>query len=102
VASCVGKGRSGVADGSAAVGRGLVAVGLDFDLPVPVTGLAANFSPMPWIAPPPLGNGTAGGENRSSCVRPVVEAAAPPATSGDLRLPSLEVRPFRFVMLDTS
>ncbi len=24
--------------------------------PVPVTGLAANFSPMPWMAPPPLGN----------------------------------------------
>src|ERR1043165_4896671 len=23
--------------------------------PVPVTGLAANFSPMPRIAPPPLG-----------------------------------------------
>ena len=24
--------------------------------PVPVTGLAANFSPMPRMAPPPLGN----------------------------------------------
>ena len=24
--------------------------------PVPVTGLAANFSAMPRIAPPPLGN----------------------------------------------
>jgi hypothetical protein len=24
--------------------------------PVPVTGLAANFSPMPRIAPPPLGS----------------------------------------------
>ena len=23
---------------------------------VPVTGLAPNFSPMPWIAPPPFGN----------------------------------------------
>ena len=29
--------------------------------PVPVTGLAANFSPMPRIAPPPLGNEIAGG-----------------------------------------
>jgi hypothetical protein len=29
--------------------------------PVPVTGLAANFSPIPRIAPPPLGRETAGG-----------------------------------------
>jgi hypothetical protein len=29
---------------------------------VPVTGLAANFSPMPRIAPPPLGSETAGAE----------------------------------------
>jgi hypothetical protein len=28
--------------------------------PVPVTGLAANFSPIPRIAPPPLGNETCG------------------------------------------
>ncbi len=30
-------------------------------LPVPVTGLAANFSPMPRIAPPPLGKEMDGG-----------------------------------------
>ena len=30
--------------------------------PVPVTGLAANFSPMPRMAPPPLGRIIAGGE----------------------------------------
>jgi len=24
--------------------------------PVPVTGLVANFSPIPFIAPPPLGS----------------------------------------------
>jgi hypothetical protein len=30
--------------------------------PVPVTGLAANFSPMPRIAPPPLGSEIAGAE----------------------------------------
>src|SRR4051812_37362931 len=29
-------------------------MGTDID-PVPVTGLAANFSPMPRMAPPPLG-----------------------------------------------
>ena len=29
-------------------------MGTDIE-PVPVTGLAANFSPMPRIAPPPLG-----------------------------------------------
>src|SRR6266516_3804521 len=34
---------------------GLVAIGTDIE-PVPVTGLAANFSPMPLIAPPPLGS----------------------------------------------
>ena len=29
--------------------------------PVPVTGLAANFSPMPRIAPPPFGSEIEGG-----------------------------------------
>src|ERR1044072_4628325 len=33
---------------------GLVAIGTVME-PVPVTGLAANFSPMPRMAPPPLG-----------------------------------------------
>src|SRR3990170_316369 len=33
---------------------GLAATGTDME-PVPVTGLAANFSPMPRMAPPPLG-----------------------------------------------
>src|SRR5438477_9178805 len=33
---------------------GLVAMGTVME-PVPVTGLAANFSPMPRIAPPPFG-----------------------------------------------
>ena len=28
--------------------------------PVPVTGLAANFSPIPRIAPPPLGSDIGG------------------------------------------
>ena len=28
--------------------------------PVPVTGLAANFSPMPRIAPPPFGSDRVG------------------------------------------
>src|SRR5437763_5898186 len=34
---------------------GLVAIGTVIE-PVPVTGLAANFSPMPRMAPPPFGN----------------------------------------------
>src|SRR5205085_10991516 len=34
---------------------GLVARGTVIE-PVPVTGLAANFSPIPRIAPPPFGN----------------------------------------------
>ena len=33
---------------------GLVAIGTDIE-PVPLTGFAANFSPIPRIAPPPLG-----------------------------------------------
>ena len=40
---------------------GLVAMGTVIE-PVPVTGLAANFSPIPRIAPPPLGRFIAGGE----------------------------------------
>ena len=38
---------------------GLVAMGTDTE-PVPLTGLAANFSPMPRMAPPPLGSSTRG------------------------------------------
>src|SRR5215217_5679688 len=30
--------------------------------PVPVTGLAENFSPIPLMAPPPLGSDMAGGD----------------------------------------
>src|SRR5438876_11331349 len=40
---------------------GLVASGTVI-VPVPVTGLAANFSPMPRIAPPPLGSEITGAE----------------------------------------
>jgi hypothetical protein len=39
---------------------GLVAMGTAIE-PVPVTGLAANFSPIPRIAPPPLGSEMDGG-----------------------------------------
>lgn len=39
---------------------GLTGSGIVND-PVPVTGLAENFSPMPRIAPPPFGNAIAGG-----------------------------------------
>jgi hypothetical protein len=40
---------------------GLVAIGTDTEA-VPVTGLAANFSLMPRIAPPPLGSEAVGAE----------------------------------------
>src|SRR5262245_53181597 len=40
---------------------GLVAIGTVID-PVPVTGFAANFSPIPRIAPPPLGSDIDGAE----------------------------------------
>src|SRR3954447_4891594 len=39
---------------------GVVAIGTDID-PVPVTGLAANFSPIPRMAPPPVGGAIDGG-----------------------------------------
>ena len=39
---------------------GLNGSGTDND-PVPVRGLAENFSPMPRIAPPPFGSEIAGG-----------------------------------------
>src|SRR6266480_7027838 len=42
---------------------GLVAIGTVME-PVPVTGLAANFSPMPRIAPPPLGKEIVGSKSR--------------------------------------
>ena len=41
---------------------GLVAIGTVIE-PVPVTGFAANFSPMPRIAPPPLGREILGAAN---------------------------------------
>jgi hypothetical protein len=40
---------------------GLVTMGTVIE-PVPVTGLAANFSPIPQIAPPPLGKEITGAE----------------------------------------
>src|SRR6266702_5962875 len=40
---------------------GLVAMGTVME-PVPVTGLAANFSPMPRMAPPPFGSERGGAE----------------------------------------
>jgi hypothetical protein len=35
---------------------------------LPVTGLAANFSPMPRMAPPPLGREMAGGDAMEALV----------------------------------
>src|SRR5436190_7790013 len=47
---------------------GLVAIGTVIE-PVPVTGLAANFSPMPRMAPPPLGRVRFGTTDGSDCDR---------------------------------
>jgi hypothetical protein len=52
---------------------GLTAIGTDID-PVPVAGLAANFSPIPRIAPPALGKVIAGGAIRANPGR-----SAPPS-----------------------
>jgi hypothetical protein len=41
--------------------------------PVPVTGLAANFSPMPRIAPPPCGSDSVGDDTTSRLVVPDTE-----------------------------
>src|SRR5438094_4088381 len=54
---------------------GLVAIGTVID-PVPVTGLAANFSPIPRIAPPPLGNEIVGGAVRLGPLRASVWPAS--------------------------
>jgi hypothetical protein len=52
---------------------GLVAIGTDI-APVPVAGPAENFSPIPRIAPPPLGNEIDGTDTGPA------EAAPPPAS----------------------
>ena|SRR5438876_879203 len=51
---------------------GLVAIGTVIE-PVPVTGFAANFSPIPRIAPPPLGSEMVGGVNGVRSAAPFSE-----------------------------
>ena len=48
---------------------GLMAIGRVIE-PVPVTGLAANFSPIPRIAPPPLGSEICGAVNGEASALP--------------------------------
>jgi hypothetical protein len=48
---------------------GEVAIGTCIE-PVPITGLAANFSTMPRIGPPPLGSAIAGGDADALAVSP--------------------------------
>ena len=48
-------------------------MGSDKD-PEPVTGLTANFSPMPRIAPPPFGKAIAGGVAMEEVDAPSFEA----------------------------
>src|SRR5688500_82368 len=54
-------------------------MGTDIE-PVPVTGLAVNFSPMPRMAPPPLGKVIAGSGDLcpSSCPPAALSSAMPP------------------------
>src|SRR5262245_43721157 len=57
--------------------------------PAPVTGLAANFSPRPRIAPPPLGSDSEGGliRNESAGAAPSLPAA--PTSGPASRAPAL-------------
>src|SRR5829696_6226057 len=51
--------------------------------PVPVTGLAENFSPIPRMAPPPLGNDMVGGDERVRSILPSWASSPPePAERG--------------------
>src|SRR6266850_516853 len=50
---------------------GVVAIGIVVE-PVPVTGLAANFSPIPRMAPPPLGSETTGAPEPPTVLEPSV------------------------------
>ena len=64
---------------------GLVAMGTVIE-PVPVTGLAANFSPIPRMAPPPLGNEIVGG---ATCCAPLARTsfrASSPRSGIDIAL----------------
>ena len=81
---------------------GLVAMGTDID-PVPFTGLAANFSPIPRTAPPPLGSCMAGGrEEGDDSIRGKIhvtrreEEWARLLEERDVKLEARRVRPGRF------
>jgi hypothetical protein len=56
----------GTIAGSRIVGQGQLKMGTVID-PVPVTGFAENFSPIPRIAPPPFGK-----ERVGACTTPAL------------------------------
>src|SRR5882672_6722512 len=56
---------------------GVVAIGIVVE-PVPVTGLAANFSPIPRMAPPPLGMLMAGADTLNVSFSALVLSLVPP------------------------
>jgi hypothetical protein len=51
-------------------------------VPVPVTGLAVNFSPMPRTAPPPVGRFNAGGEMKNESCFGSRDASGEPDANG--------------------
>ena len=71
---------------------GLVAIGTDI-VPVPVTGLVPNFSPMPRMAPPPFGSETWGADTANDC--PPAESSCEVAVA--VRWSAKGVLPRRFV-----
>ena len=67
--------------------------------PVPVTGLAANFSPIPRMAPPPLGRLMAGAAPVSEPV-PVASDVEPVCEGDGLLLPNVLLMFFKITLLN--
>ena len=67
-------------------------------LPVPVTGFAADFSPMPLMAPPPLGSDSVGpvetGLGTGSLLFPLSPVLLSMDVSPEVRSSSLPRTPF--------
>src|ERR1700730_10852640 len=79
--------------------------------PVPLAGLAANFSPMPRMAPPPLGNEICGAVNgavsglaplRSVRAMSCFSATQPSLRSVAVLDSGLRIPPYHHVAPDTS
>jgi len=70
-------------------------------LPVPVTGVAVNFSPMPRIAPPPLGSEMAGDFTKNSSVFGAAERYGKTKFIPPVLLTSLEYSPPHYLLKGT-